>query len=226
MSLRGRDCAIALLFASFFTAATELRAANITLQGAFASDDVVQLFDVVLNSAASVDLRTYGYAGGTASNAQAIPRGGFDPVLTLFDASGIFIVENDDGAGVASDALTLQAFDARITTTLSSGHYILALTQYDNFVTGLSLSDGFDEAGHGNFTADPSFTAGPPCASGQFRDTSDITGACRNGNWTVDFLNVTSATARSAAAVPEPSTYGLLLLGSLMLLRRFGASRR
>ena len=226
MSLRGRNCAIALLFASFFAAATELRAASITLQGAFASDDVVQLFDVVLNSAASVDLRAYGYAGGTASNGQAIPRGGFDSILTLFDASGNFIVENDDGAGVTSDALTLQAFDARITTTLNAGHYILALTQYDNFVTGLSLSEGFDEAGHGNFTADPSFTSGAACPSGQFRDTSDVPGACRDGNWTVDFLNVTSASARSAAAVPEPSTYALLLLGSLTLLRRRAASKR
>jgi len=42
------------LLASFFTAATELRAANITLQGAFASDDAVQLFDIVLNSTAIV----------------------------------------------------------------------------------------------------------------------------------------------------------------------------
>jgi len=226
MSLRGRNYAIALLFASFFSAATELRAANITLQGAFASDDVVQLFDVVLNSAASVDLRTYGYAGGTASNGQAVPRGGFDPILTLFDGSGVFIVENDDGIGVANDALTQQPLDARILTTLGAGHYILALTQYDNFVTALNLADGFDEAGHGNFTADSSFTDGPPCASGQFRDTSDVPGACRNGNWTVDFQNVTSATARSAAVVPEPSTYALLLLGSLTLLRRRAASKR
>lgn len=225
MSLRGRSCAIALLFASFFAAATELRAANISLQGAFGSDDVVQLFDIVLTSPASVDLRTYGYAGGTASNGQTIPRGGFDPILTLFNASGVFIVENDDGSGVADDALTGQPLDSRITATIGPGQYILALTQYDNFVTGLTLQEGFDQAGHGNFTADPSFTNGPGCASGQFRDTSDVPGACRNGNWTVDFLNVTSATARSAAVVPEPSTYALLLLGSLALLRRRAAKK-
>lgn len=226
MSLRRRNCALALLFASFLAAGTELRAANITLRGAFDTDDFVQLFDIVVNSAANVDLRTYGYAGGTASNGQSVPRGGFDPILTLFDASGVFIAENDDGTGVANDALTQQPLDARITASLGPGQYILALTQYDNFVTGLTLQEGFDQVGHGNFTAGPSFTGGPPCASGQFRDVSDVSGACRNGNWTADFLNVTSATARSVADVPEPSTYVLLLLGSLTLLRRRAGSQR
>ncbi len=88
--------------------------------------------------------------------------GGFDSILTLFDASGDFLTENDEGAGVAIDPSTGEAFDARITTNLAAGNYIVALTQYDSFANGNNLSEGFAEDGHPNFTADPAFATGGP----------------------------------------------------------------
>lgn len=193
----------------FFTPAAN--ADNFTLQGSFTQDDQVQLFDLVITTQGTVDLRSFGYAGGTTSTGAIVPRGGFDTILTLFDGAGTFIVDNDEGTGVAVDPLTMQAFDARITQTLLPGSYIVALTQYDNFATGVSLAAGFDREGRGNFTADPSFTIGAPCPSGQFRDVSVTAGRCRDGSWTMDFVNVARVTPRGAP-IPEPTT--MLLLGT------------
>jgi hypothetical protein len=53
-------------------------AADITLQGTFTADDNVQLFSVSLAAAVPVDIRSYGYAGGTTSTGTVVPRGGFD----------------------------------------------------------------------------------------------------------------------------------------------------
>ncbi len=199
------------------------RGANITFRGTIAADDAVKLFDVTVATAGSVDLRSYGYAGGTTSTGTVVPPGGFDTVLTLFSASGAFLTENDDGAGAATDPSTGLAGDARITTALIRGSYILALTEYDNFSIG-NLPDGFTEAGHPNFTADPSFTTGGPCPGNMFRDISGTAGRCRNGNWTVDFLNV--ASVAPAAPVPEPSSLLLAGAGLALLLMVRGRRRK
>ncbi len=194
------------------------RAADITLQGTFTADDTIQLFSVSLAAPASVDIRSYGYAGGTTSTGTVVPRGGFDTILTLFSASGVFINDNDEGAGVAVDPTTGLAADARLTETLTPGNYIVALTEFDNFSIG-NLSDGFAEAGNPHFTAAPSFTSAGPCPGNMFRDISGTAGRCRTGNWAVDFLNVASV---APVAVPEPSA--LLLAGvglALLLVGRF-----
>src|SRR5947208_8666179 len=117
----------------FLFAGVTASAANITLQGSFTEDDGIQLFDIVVAPSGSLDVRTYGYAGGATSTGAVVPRGGFDPVLTLFDSAGNFIADNDDGVGVGIDPITGQASDARITRNLAAGNYIVALTPYDNF---------------------------------------------------------------------------------------------
>jgi hypothetical protein len=196
------------------------RGADITLQGTIDTDDAVQLFNLTVATAGIVDIRSYGYAGGTTSTGTVIPRGGFDSILTLFNASGAFLNENDDGAGVATDPATGLAGDARITANLAAGTYVLALTQYDNFSSG-NLADGFVEMGNPNFTASPNFTTGGPCPGNLFRDISGTDGRCRNGNWTVDFGNVASVTP--VAPVPEPGTaglWGLSLIGFAWMIRK------
>jgi hypothetical protein len=202
------------------------RAADITLGGSFTADDNVQLFNLTVASAGSVDLRSYGYAGGLIQNdagIDAVLPGGFDTILTLFDASGNFISENDDGAGVATDPTTGLAGDARLTQTLTPGSYILVLTEYDNF-SGGNLADGFVESGTPNFTANPNFTTGGPCPGNLFRDISGTAGRCRNGNWTVNFANVASVTP--VAPVPEPSAVLLAGVGLALLLVGYGRRRR
>ena len=199
---------------------TPVRAANITLQGTIATDDAVQLFNVAVGTAGLVDIRSYGYAGGTTSTGTVVPRGGFDTILTLFSASGVFIDDNDDGAGAATDPQTGKAGDARITDNLAAGSYIVALTQYDSFSIG-NLADGFAETGHPNFTAEPAFATGGPCPGDMFRDISGTAGRCRTGDWAVNFTNVASVTP--AAPVPEPGTAGLLglsLFGFAWMIRK------
>jgi hypothetical protein len=189
------------------------RAEDITLQGNFTADDSVQLFSVTLAASAAVDFRSYGYAGGVTSTGTVAPRGGFDTILTLFNGAGTFLADDDEGAGVATDPTTGLAADARITTNLGPGTYVVALTQFDNFSLG-NLNDGFAETGHPNFTADPTFATGGPCPGNMFRDISGTAGRCRNGDWTVDFANVASVTP--VASTPEPSA--LLLAGAGLVL--------
>lgn len=197
------------------------RATNVTLQGNFTADDSLQLFSVSLAAPAAVDIRSYGYAGGTTSTGTVAARGGFDTILTLFSASGVFIDDNDDGTGAAVDPTTGQASDARITASLAAGSYIVALTQYDNFSIG-NLADGFVETGNHNFTADPGFANGGACPGNIFRDISGTDGRCRNGNWTVDFVNVANVTA-----IPEPSALLLAGIGfALLLVGRFRQRRK
>lgn len=191
------------------------KAASVTLQGVINRDDAVQLFDFTVDTPGSVDIRSYGYAGGNTATGEVAPSGGFDTVLTLFNSTGIFISENDDGAGAAFDPTTDLAADARITANLDVGSYILALSQYDNFSLG-NLTDGFVQSGKANFTADPDFTIGGSCPGNVFRDASGTAAACRNGNWTVSFSNV--ATATPFAAVPEPSALSLAGLGTALVL--------
>lgn len=129
-------------FSLYFLAAASLltpsvmEASNITLEGLFTLDDNVQLFDMAVATSGTVDIRTYSYAGGLTSTGRAVPSGGFDPILTLFNSAGMFLTDNDEGIGVATDPSTGEAFDARITTNLTPGSYIVALTQFDNFAAG------------------------------------------------------------------------------------------
>ena len=192
--------AIALSLA--LVSAPAARGANITLQGTIGTDDAVQLFNVSVATAGSVDILSYGYAGGTTSTGAVVPRDGFDTILTLFSAFGVFIDDNDDDASIAADPATGLTGDARIAAALAAGSYILALTEFDNFSVG-NLSDGFAETGNPHFTASDSFTSGGPCPGDVLRDVSGTAGHCRTGNWAIDFVNVDTATA--ASSVPEPS---------------------
>lgn len=191
------------------------RAANVTLQGTIGTDDAIQLFNFTVATPGLIDIRSYGYAGGTTSTGTSASSGGFDTILTLFDAAGDFLTDNDEGVDAAVDPMTGMAADARITINLAAGNYILALTQFDNFSIG-NLSDGFTQTGNPNFTADPSFTSGGPCPGNMFRDISGTDGRCRTGNWTLDFVNVASVTP--AAPVPEPSALLLAGIGLALLL--------
>lgn len=187
-------------------------AASFSFSGAFGADNSVQLFGVTLQTDSTVVFRTYSYAGGITQSGTVVPRGGFDPFLSVFDSAGHLIYQNDDGLlNVSPDPVTGQYWDSYIRATLPAGNYTVALTQYDNYAPGPNLSDGFIEGPKTNFTA------AYGCSNQSFCDKS---GANRNALWYADVTGVTSAA--EVSNVPEPSVPALLAAGltCLGVLRR------
>jgi hypothetical protein len=189
---------IAAILALNVVSAPEVTAASFSFAGNFTRDDNVLLFTFSLLNNASVSVSTSSYASG-----------GFDPTLTLFDSSGVFIDQNQD--------ISTSNFDSSMTDLLLAGNYIVALTQYDNFpvaddINNKLLSDGFTQQGQGNFTG-PEFLGGP----GSF---INIDGEQRTSLWAVDFQGVDAAGIPTP--VPEPSTLLLFAAGlaGMYALRR------
>jgi len=203
-------------------AAGTVSAANFSFTGIFGQDDQLEVF-LFSNPSGTVTLRTWSYAGGTNAAGQVIPSGGFDPVLSLFDATGglnalsPLIDFNNDGPGVANDPVTGDAFDSLITISGLNplGTYALVLSESDNTPVNSTFGDGFTRDGQGNFTS-------PFCLGSGSAFCDIVSGAQRNGNWAVDILGVRTATDTNAPTVPEPGS--MLLLGAgmtgLAVLRR------
>jgi hypothetical protein len=199
--------ALLAAIAAALLGAAPASAANISFTGNFATDDEVQLFNFNVSSASTVSLRTLSYAGGINAAGQSVARGGFDPILSLFDSSGALLDVGDDGGYgvVAADAVTNAPYDGFLTALLAPGAYTLALTQYDNYSFG-NLVDGFWRTGEGNFTV----YIGCPTGGPAFNDASGQVGCARASHWAVDILNVASA---AAVPVPEPASLSLFGLG-------------
>jgi hypothetical protein len=179
-----------------------------TFSGTFTQDDEVQLFALNLPGPALVTLRTTSYAGGIDALGGTVPRGGFDPILAVFDSAGMLLAQNDNGgADVPADALTGATFDSFLLLVLAAGDYTLALGQFDNLALGPTLADGFERGGQGAFTTG----FGCPDAQPSFNDVSGVAGCGRTGAFAVDVL----------AEIPEPASAALLLAPALALgLRR------
>ncbi len=190
--------------------------------GTFTQDDQLEVFLFTAPSA-SVVVQTLGYAGGTNAAGDTIAAGGFDPVLSVFDATGgllgssLLLATNNDGSGVATDPSTLSAFDSLITLSGldPGGQYALVLSESDNSPNGPDYASGFSEAGNGDFTA-----INFPCGGAAFCDANL---AQRTGDWAVDITGVRSATdITNGSAVPEPRSTLLLAaaIAGLALFRR------
>lgn len=193
-----------------------LPAASFSFSGTFTQDDQVQLFSFNVAAPSTVTLRTWSYAGGTNAAGDAIARGGFDPILALFDSTGLRIGQNDDGGSNVSTDLSNRNYDTFFTVDLGPGSYTVSVMVFDNFSVGPNLSDGFTRTGLGNFTG----TFVPPalCPEARFCDVSGSTEYTqRNGSWAFDILNV--ETADIISQIPEPSTWSMLGLAGLALAR-------
>lgn len=170
---------------------------SFSFAGSFERNNDLQLFEISIDDPGTVTIRTLSYAGGVNASRIAVARGGFDPVIVLFDQSGNFIDSNDDGIPdyeVPIDPDTGEAFDSYLEVTLDPGAYIIGLTQSPNFNLG-DLSQGFI------FTNDPDFAGGFPDFDG------------RRSNWALDVLGVDRADVNSPTAVPEPTSLALLMTG-------------
>ena len=179
--------------------------------GSFSRDEDVQLFQLTVLNPSTVTVRTLSYAGGINAAGMLIPAGGFDTYLALFDSQGRLLDQSDDQPDIGSALAGLQ-FDATIQQALSAGSYTIALSQFDSFAIGPTLSNGFLNHGTTNFTKDFG------CSNGSF---CDFLGNNRTPYWAVDFLNVTSA-SEANNAVPEPSSWLLIGLGLTGISIRLG----
>jgi hypothetical protein len=196
-------------------------AGSFSFTGTFFQDDQLEVFLFTAPAGGAV-VRTWSYAGGTNAQATLIPPGGFDPVLSVFDATGglvassPFVDSNNDGAGVAQDPATHNAFDSLL-TLVNPGTYALVLSQDDNFAIQPTYGDGFSRSGQGNFTAGAFGCLGsaPFC---------DSTPAQRNGNWAVDITGASTAQdITSSGAAPEPGSILLVataIIGLALIRRR------
>ena len=193
----------ALLY--FWMAAGAQAGPVLVYSGNFTQDDNVVTIPIIVSTAGPFTATTYSYAGGVTSTGQTVVRGGFDPVLALFDSSNLVIGINDNGATVPADTSGSGfAWDAQLDFVfLAPGNYLLTLTQANNFPNGPLLSDGFARAGEGNFTG---MDQGLPQAS-----FLDISGDQRSSAWALEVIGADGPSGGSQA--PEPST-GLMVVAA------------
>src|SRR5215471_14280681 len=93
LDLRALVAGLALAAIAFVLNPRPADAANFSFTGSLSTDDQVQMFNFNVGSTSSVTLRSWSYAGGTNSAGSTIARGGFDPILALFNSSGSLITQ-------------------------------------------------------------------------------------------------------------------------------------
>jgi hypothetical protein len=178
---------------------------DLSFTGSFTRDDERAWFAFTLEAPGPVTLVTHSYAGGTNAAGTAIPRGGFDPIVAVFDTVGTLLAANDDGdADVPADLVTDARFDSYLVLDLAPGDYIVALAMFDN--EPASATD-FPRAGQA------SFSTGFGCTDAQptFNDVTGLPGCGRTGQWALDIIGADSA------VMPEPVTLALLAPALLAL---------
>jgi hypothetical protein len=188
-------------------------------------------FSVVLASAGTVTLQTYGFGGGTNAVGEHIGPGGTDPFLAVFSGTG-------DGATIVTDGLgnpfgtsldlsnygnpdflgcppagapviggSPQCGDITMSLSLAAGAYTVVLSDGQYIANAVfdngTLGEGFTDLTGGNFCNLSINGVDCPNTKGQY--ALDIT------------------TPEGPASVPEPSAYALLctmLVGSRLLYGR------
>jgi hypothetical protein len=114
----------------------------------------------VAGTASGMQAITFSYGGGTNGAGTVIPEGGFEPYLSLFDASGNFLASTFFGttcpAGANTNTVSGQCFDESLDGgVLSPGTYQIAISAFENlsFAENLgtgTLADGFTGLGNLN----------------------------------------------------------------------------
>ena len=201
-----------LATAFFFLFSFSAQAAVLSAQGSFASDDEVKLFNFSLGADFLFSARTWSFGGGVNGAGDPIAAGGFAPILSLFSATGnqdlLQIAQAGAGgscpSGATVDAASGFCFDVGVSALLSAGDYLLALTQDNNTPFGPFFTDGYLQAGRGNFTGPDYLGVDGQCIL--------VDGSQRTCNWAVDLV-----LPDRIVNVPEPGTLALLVLGLITI---------
>jgi len=237
MSSRSLLSFCAALVMAPFACATQ----SFSFTGTFTSDTDIQFITFTLNSdTPGVTLQTWSYGGGTDAAGASISAGGFDLILSLFDATGQQLNPGFTGdasctSPQVSDPTTGVCGDIFYPTTRSfpggtwlAGTYTVAITENPNSALGF-LSDGFFDngvLGYGpdtNFTCQPGpvgFQGTPPTYPVTDPFCSELSLTERTGNWELDILNVDSAQLQSPTPEPASMILSAAGLAALALARR------
>lgn len=157
-------------------------------------------FEIYINSPSTFSASTVGFTPGVNS---------FNTQLFLFSLDGKGIVANDDDAS-GGEQSAIPAGNS-FTSALTPGYYILLIS-----------GDGKNPANSGGLIF-PNWTDGSdstgvygPTGSGGALAISSFGGSSNDGG--AYSITLTGVTAGPVAAVPEPGTLGLGLLGGLALM--------
>ena len=206
----------AILFST--TAVGSAGTLSTTLTGNFTFDNDVVLFDVLLQTPAQLTVFTSSWASG-----------GFATHLEMFDGTGTspFAVSNGgvpacipNGPAPLRDGLYCGDAEVHegptINDPLPAGHYLIALSQADNYSDGFDIHDPFTYDG----VAGQNYTAVPGICDAYFCDSFFLTP--NTSAWSVTFQFDTvegnpTGTVTQVGAVPEPATSALLLGGAVLV---------
>jgi len=116
--------------------------------------------DFSVTSSSSMEAITFSYGGGVNGAGQTIAQAGFEPYLSLFDASGNFLASTFFGttcpAGANTNTLSGECFDVSLDGgTLGPGSYQIAISAFENLslaenLGSGTLADGFTGLGNLN----------------------------------------------------------------------------
>lgn len=113
--------------------------ANLSFTGNLNDANDTPSFFFTADGTSTVDIRSYSYAGGVNAEGTTIAAGGFDPILTLFDASDNFFLEQED--------IGLGNLDFQVSQVLPAGNYRAVISAFANFANQPNFAAGFNNTG-------------------------------------------------------------------------------
>jgi hypothetical protein len=190
---------------------------TVSYTGTLASPEDTWETNVTLSGAGTLTLQTWTFGGGTNAAGTAIPSGGFDPFVGVFDSSGDLIQGTSDGltnyagfsgcppAGlVAIGSVPGNCGDITLSLPLAAGTYTVLLSDAEYIPNAI-----FDSPSYGDLSE--GFT---DLTGGAFQTCADLND-CNNdsANWALDVTTPTRVTA-----TPEPGSLAVCALGLMVIL--------